>query len=276
MLNETLAFIGGGNMARSLIGGLLTKGLPASQIIVADPFEAQRTQVARQYQVKVTADNNEAARAAQVIVFAVKPQELGNVARALAPTLLTAGHKPLIISVAAGIRASDLQAWLGGAPVVRTMPNRPALNGCGITGMYASAEVPAAQRELATRILSAVGKAIWVELETQMDAVTAVSGSGPAYFFLLMELLEAAGVELGLSPDVSRALAVETAYGAGFMARELTDAPALLREQVTSKGGTTEAALKVFAGHNLPNIVLQAVQAAAARSAELATQLAGN
>lgn len=276
MLNETLAFIGGGNMARSLIGGLLAKGLPAQQVIVADPFDTQRTQVAQTFRVRVTADNEEAAGLAQVIVLAVKPQELSKVARALAPTLQTVGVKPLIISVAAGIRASDLQAWLGGVPVVRTMPNRPALNGCGITGMYAPAAVPAAQRALAARILSAVGKTIWVEHETQMDAVTAVSGSGPAYFFLLMELLEAAGTELGLPPEVSRTLAVETAYGAGFMAHQLSDAPALLRQQVTSKGGTTEAALQAFANARLDETVTRAVRAAAQRSTEMAEQFANN
>lgn len=274
MLNQTLAFIGGGNMARSLIAGLLAKGLPPAQVVVADPFESQRTQVAEQYRVKVTADNNEAVQSAQVVVLAVKPQELAKVARALAPTLAAASNKPLIISVAAGVRAADLQNWLGDIPVVRTMPNRPALNGCGMTGMYATATVPVAQRELATRILSAVGKTIWVEQETQMDAVTAVSGSGPAYFFLLMECLEAAGVELGLAPEVSRALAIETAYGAGFMARELSDSPTVLRQQVTSKGGTTEAAMKVFAARDITDIVTQAVAAAAARSAELAVQLA--
>lgn len=275
MLNETLAFIGGGNMARSLIGGLLIKRLPTTQIVVADPSEPQRSQLAQQYGVRVTADNSEAARLAQIIVFAVKPQELASVARKLAPAMNAMTSPPLIISVAAGIRASDLQGWLNGVSVVRTMPNRPALNGYGITGMYAAATVSAQQRELATHIMSAVGKTIWVEQETDIDVVTAVSGSGPAYFFLLMELMEAAGIELGLTPDVSRALVVETAFGAAYMARELGDAPAILRQQVTSKGGTTEAALQVFAAHDFPNLVAGAVKAAAKRSAELATQMAG-
>jgi pyrroline-5-carboxylate reductase len=164
---------------------------------------------------------------------------------------------------------------LGGLAVVRTMPNRPALNGCGITGMFAPAQVSVAQRELAQRIMSAVGKAVWVEQETLIDAVTAVSGSGPAYFFLLMELLEAAGVELGLPQETARTLAVETAYGSGLMAREVADPPGVLREQVTSKGGTTEAALRVFAANNIQRIVSEAVKAAALRSAELAQQLGG-
>lgn len=272
MLTETLAFIGGGNMARSLIGGLIAQGLPARQIIVSDPMQAQRQLLATQYGVRVTGSNAEAAAAAQIVVLAVKPQELRGVAQALAATL---GHRPLIISVAAGIRASDLQTWLGGLPVVRTMPNRPALNGCGVTGLYASTQVPAAQRELASRIMGAVGKSVWVEQETLIDAVTAVSGSGPAYFFLLMELLEAAGVEQGLPAETARVLAIETAYGSGMMAREVSDSPAVLRQQVTSKGGTTEAALKVFEARGLQNIVSDAVKAAAERSAELAGQLGG-
>ncbi len=271
-LTGTLAFIGGGNMARSLIGGLIAQGLPARQIIVSDPMEAQRQLLATQYGVRVTDSNAEAAVAAQIIVLAVKPQELRGVAQALASTL---SHQPLIISVAAGIRASDLQTWLGGLPVVRTMPNRPALNGCGVTGLYASTQVPAAKRELASRIMGAVGKSVWVEQETLIDAVTAVSGSGPAYFFLLMELLEAAGVEQGLPAETARVLAIETAYGSGMMAREVSDSPAVLRQQVTSKGGTTEAALKVFEARGLRGIVSDAVKAAAERSAELAGELGG-
>jgi pyrroline-5-carboxylate reductase len=271
-LTGTLAFIGGGNMARSLIGGLIAQGLPARQIIVSDPMEAQRQLLATQYGVRVTDSNAEAAVAAQIIVLAVKPQELRGVAQALASTL---SHQPLIISVAAGIRASDLQTWLGGLPVVRTMPNRPVLNGCGVTGLYASTQVPAAQRELASRIMGAVGKSVWVEQETLIDAVTAVSGSGPAYFFLLMELLEAAGVEQGLPAETARVLAIETAYGSGMMAREVSDSPAVLRQQVTSKGGTTEAALKVFEARGIRGIVSDAVKAAAERSAELAGELGG-
>ena len=271
-LTGTLAFIGGGNMARSLIGGLIAQGLPARQIIVSDPMEAQRQLLATQYGVRVTDSNAEAAVAAQIIVLAVKPQELRGVAQALASTL---SHQPLIISVAAGIRASHLQTWLGGLPVVRTMPNRPALNGCGVTGLYASTQVPTTQRELASRIMGAVGKSVWVEQETLIDAVTAVSGSGPAYFFLLMELLEAAGVEQGLPAETARVLAIETAYGSGMMAREGSDSPAVLRQQVTSKGGTTEAALKVFEARGMQGIVSDAVKAAAERSAELAGELGG-
>jgi pyrroline-5-carboxylate reductase len=273
MLKETLAFIGGGNMARSLVGGLLAQGLPASQIVVADPIATQRDSLHQQYGIEVTADNTTAVANAQVVVLAIKPQEMQSVAQQL--TQVLSARKPLVISVAAGIRADALQRWLGGLPVVRTMPNRPALNGCGVTGMFAPARVSTTQRELAQRIMGAVGKAVWVEQEDLIDAVTAVSGSGPAYFFLLMELLEAAGVELGLPQDTARTLAIETAYGSGLMAREVSDPPGVLREQVTSKGGTTEAALKVFAANDLKRIVSDAVKAAASRSAELAQQLGG-
>lgn len=273
MLKETLAFIGGGNMARSLIGGLIAQGLPAKQIVVSDPMAAQRDLLVQQYGVQVSDDNTIAAAHAQVVVLAIKPQEMQAVAQQLAPTL--AKQQPLVISVAAGIRADALQRWLGGLAVVRTMPNRPALNGCGVTGMFAPTQVSAPQRELAQRIMGAVGKAVWVEQETLIDAVTAVSGSGPAYFFLLMELLESAGVELGLPQATTRTLAIETAYGSGLMAREVSDPPGVLREQVTSKGGTTEAALKVFAANDIKRIVSDAVKAAAMRSAELAQQLGG-
>ena len=271
MLNESLAFIGGGNMARSLIGGLIAQGLPAHNITVSDPVESQREQLKHQYGVNVTADN-EAACTAQIIVLAVKPQELRNVALQIRSTVVR--HQPLIISVAAGIRASDLQTWLD-VPVIRTMPNRPALNGCGVTGMYANDSVKSAYRSLAERIMNAVGKSVWVEQESLLDAVTAVSGSGPAYFFLLMELLEAAGVEQGLPVATARTLAIETAYGAGMMAHTGHDSPATLREQVTSKGGTTAAALAVFESRQLNEIVSKAVKAAADRSTELAVLLGG-
>jgi len=269
-LHNTLAFIGGGNMARSLIGGLIAQGLAPNKITVSDPVASQRELLTQQYKLNVTDNNQDAVKSAQVVVLAVKPQELRKVAEALKPALQ---HKPLIISVAAGIRASDLEQWLG-LPVVRTMPNRPALNGCGMTGMYASASVNASQRELALQIMSAVGKAVWVDQEQLIDAVTAVSGSGPAYFFLLMELLEAAGIERGLPQATARTLAIETAYGSGLMAREMTESPATLREQVTSKGGTTEAALKVFAARDLKQIVSEAVKAAADRSKEMAELMA--
>ncbi len=269
MLQENLGFIGGGNMARSLIGGLLARGLPPRQVIVSDPMASQRESLAANFGVRVSDDNAEVARGAQVLVFAVKPQMLREVAQQLAPALAL---RPLVISVAAGIRATDLQRWLGGVSVVRAMPNQPALMGCGVSGLYATADVAAPGRKLAETIMGAVGPALWVDDEKQMDAVTAVSGSGPAYFFLLIEMLEAAGMKLGLSSEVSRRLAVETAYGSGQLAHSAVESPTTLRERVTSKGGTTEAALKHLEGSGIRNAFADAIAAAACRSAEMAEQ----
>lgn len=271
MFQQTLGFIGGGNMARSLIGGLLAKGLPVAQVIVAEPLAAQREQLAARFKVQVTADNAQAARQSQILILAVKPQQLKDVAMQLATHI--ADHRPLIISIAAGVRTKNLQTWLGEIPVVRCMPNSPALQGCGVTGLFATADVAPASRQLAEEILHAVGPALWVDHEQQMDVVTAVSGSGPAYFFLLTEMLEAAAIELGLKPEVAHRLAVETAYGSGQMARAASESAATLREQVTSKGGTTEAALKSLEAANVRGIFAAAIAAAAKRSAEMAQQL---
>jgi pyrroline-5-carboxylate reductase len=270
---STLAFIGGGNMARSLIGGLLAKGIAASRIVVADPVRAQLDALAKQFAVGVTTDNTIAVVNAESIVLAVKPQEMRNVTEGLAGALPA---DCLIISVAAGIRASDIQRWSGGRPVVRCMPNRPALQGCGMTALYATQDTTASARQRAEDILGAVGATLWVDAEGQMDVVTAISGSGPAYFFLLIEMLEETGIKLGLAPDVARKLAIETAYGSGRMAREESASPATLREQVTSKGGTTEAALKHLEAQHVRDIFADAVTAAARRSTELASQFGSN
>lgn len=269
-MNQTLCFIGGGNMARSLIGGLIARGAPPQQIIATDPTAAQLADLEADYRVRTSADNASAASQADVVVFAVKPQMMRQVASELRTTLQA--RKPLLISIAAGIRASDIQRWIGGGTVVRCMPNRPALEGCGVTGLFASADVSAEQRRLAEKILSAVGKTLWLDRESDLDAVTAVSGSGPAYFFFLIEILEEAGVALGLKPDVSRTLAVETAYGAGVMAHNATVSPAALREQVTSKGGTTQAALQHLEAQDVRRIFKEAVIAAGRRAAELADE----
>jgi pyrroline-5-carboxylate reductase len=270
-MKQRIAFIGGGNMGRSLIGGLIAKGVQPSQIVVADPYAPTLQSLKTQYDVQTASSNAEAVRDADVVLLAVKPQELRNVVTGVQPQILQ--RRPLLISVAAGILAADIQRWAGGAAVVRCMPNRPALQGCGVTALYANNEVDALSRALAEEILGAVGATLWVERETDMDTVTAISGSGPAYFFLLIEMLEATGQALGLSAPVARKLAVETAYGSGFMAREATESPATLREQVTSKGGTTEAALKHLEANNVRAIFSQAVTAAAQRSAQLAKEL---
>jgi len=269
MFQETLGFIGGGNMARSLVGGLLARGLPARQVIVSDPVTMQRELLTTQLGVRVTDDNAIVARAAGVLLFAVKPQQLALVAKQLVPAIT---HRPLVISIAAGIRTADLQRWLGGLPVVRAMPNSPALKGCGVTGLYATEAVSQAGKKLAETILGAVGPALWIAQEEQMDVVTAVSGSGPAYFFLLIEMLESVGVELGLAPEVSRRLAMETAFGAGQMAHAATEPASTLRAQVTSKGGTTEAALQLLEAAGVRAIFTDAIAAAAKRSAELAEE----
>lgn len=268
-MQHTLAFIGGGNMARSLIGGLLARGMDRARIHVADPVAAQLDSVAQQFGVQTTNDNLAAVRAADAVILAVKPQELHNVTSALRPAL---AHRPLLLSVAAGITAADIQDWSGGLPVVRAMPNRPALQGCGMTGLFATADVAADGRALAEQILGAVGATLWLTEEAQMDAVTAVSGSGPAYFFLLIEMLENAGAALGLPAEIARRLATETAYGSGCMARAASESAATLREQVTSKGGTTAAALKHLEDHGVRDIFAAAVKAAAQRSAAMAEE----
>jgi len=265
-----ISFIGGGNMARSLIGGLIARGRAPSELIVADPVPAQLQSLSSSYGVRTTPDNEHAAREADVVVLAVKPQELRRVVLGLRPAL--ENRRVLLISVAAGIRARDIERWAGGIPVVRCMPNRPALQGCGMTGLFATSSVSDEHRALAAEILSAVGAVLWLDEEQHMDAVTAISGSGPAYFFLLIEMLEEAGVALGLPRQTSRKLAVETAYGSGLMAREAPETPQVLREQVTSKGGTTEAALAHLEAHQIRSIFSAAVAAAARRSAELAEE----
>lgn len=267
-----IACIGGGHMARALIGGWIAGGVPAGRIHVADPDATQRALLTAAYPgTGVYAANADAAAHAPVWVLAVKPQRMRTAAAGLEPLAGTA--RPLVISVAAGIRAADLARWLGaGAAIVRSMPNRPALIGAGITALFATSGVDAAQRAMAHALLEAVGRVVWVGAEDDLDAVTAVSGSGPAYFFLLIELIEAAAVAQGLEPAVARQLAIETAYGAARLARESPDDPATLRTQVTSPGGTTAAALAVFDAADLRAIVAAAVAAAARRSRELAAE----
>ncbi len=266
-----LAFIGGGNMARSLIGGLVKQGCDPKRIRVADPSPEQRALLTRLFPVQAVADNREAARDAELLVFAVKPQMLRAAAEGLADVVRA--KQPLVISIAAGVNEPDLRAWLGGeAAIVRAMPNTPALLGASAAGLYANPRVTAAQKALAQSLLEAVGTALWIEDESLIDAVTALSGSGPAYFFLLMELMEAAGLELGLPADAARRLTQQTAYGAARMALESGEAPAVLRKQVTSPGGTTAAALAVFEEAGLGAIVRRALTAARDRGRKLSAE----
>ena len=267
-----IAFIGGGNMASAMIGGLRSTGVAGQAIVVADPVAAQLASLAERFGVRTTSDNTAAVVDADVVVLAVKPQEMGSVATALARSLAgSAGSRRLFLSIAAGTRVGDLSRWLGAAtPIVRAMPNRPALIGRGVSALYAGPGVMPVERETAEKVLGTCGATVWVDAESQLDVVTAVSGSGPAYFFLLIEALEAAAVEQGLPPATARRLAVATAEGAGCMAASATEPPAELRAQVTSKGGTTAAALEVFESGGLRAMVSRAVAAATQRSAELA------
>lgn len=268
MNSTSIGFIGGGNMARSLVGGLIADGVAPSRFTVSEPDPSRRAALAERFGVAVTADNCDAAAGVDVVVLAVKPQVLPAVAREIAPVV--ANRRPLVVSIAAGIRSTDVARWLGGAvPVVRAMPNTPALIGCGATALFAGPGTGGRHRELAESILRAAGSVTWVESEPQMDAVTALSGSGPAYFFLLMESMAAAAVSLGLPRDAARLLALETALGAARMSVASAQDVSELRRSVTSPGGTTEAALAVLQDGGFATLVERAVAAACERSREL-------
>lgn len=267
-----IALVGGGNMARGLMGGLIARGANPAYLTVAEPDASGREALQRQFGVAVTSDNAAAVAGARVIVLAVKPQIMAQVVRALAPALQQS--RPLVISVAAGIQSSNLASWIGpDVPLVRCMPNRPALIGAGATGLYADATVGPVERELAELVLASTGLAVWVQRESDIDLVTALSGSGPAYFFRLAELMAEAAIAQGLDAGVARQLAAQTLAGAGqLVASEATPDLARMRAEVTSKGGTTEAALKCFDALGLGSTVAAAMQAAALRSHELAEQ----
>jgi pyrroline-5-carboxylate reductase len=263
------AFIGGGNMGGALIRGLIARGLPAQKISVGEAHQARRIALADELGVHVSADNREAAQGADVVVIAVKPQDMAGTVQALAEVFRE--RPPLVISIAAGMRVADIRSWCGpGVPVVRAMPNRPALNGAGATGLYAPESVSEANRALATQIMAAVGTTVWVAEESLIDVVTALSGSGPAYFFLLAELMTDAAVKLGLDHVSAQELAIQTLYGSGRMARDSDGDLVRLRTEVTSKGGTTEAALRSLDAANLRGIVAAALTAATDRGRELA------
>jgi pyrroline-5-carboxylate reductase len=271
----TLAFIGGGNMAFSLIGGLRADHVAAEQIRVAEPRAEARASLGQQFGVSTFATPEEAVAGSSVWILAVKPQVLPEVAQSLAALAQT--HRPLVLSIAAGIRSADLERWLGGnLPVVRTMPNTPALLRSGATGLYANAHVSAGQRAIAESILRTAGLTLWVDDEALMDAVTALSGSGPAYFFLVMEAMQRAGEQLGLPAESARLLTLQTALGAARMALESSDDPATLRQKVTSPGGTTEAAIRSLQQAGLEQSFAEALRAAAQRANELADQFANS
>jgi pyrroline-5-carboxylate reductase len=272
MTSPRIAFIGAGNMAASLIGGLRAQGVAADAIRASDPGVEQRAKISAEHGIQTFAQNADALANADVVVLSVKPQVMQTVCLDLAPYL---DHAPLIVSIAAGISCDSLQRWLGPRPqaIVRCMPNTPALLRQGVSGLFANAQVSDAQKQQAEQLLSAVGIALWLDEEHLIDAVTAVSGSGPAYFFLLIEAMTAAGEQLGLPRETAARLTMQTALGAARMACESDVDAAELRRRVTSPNGTTEAAIKAFQAGGFEQLVQQALNAAAQRSAELAEQL---
>lgn len=272
MKDVKLTFIGGGNMASSLIGGLVADNINPDQISVADPIDSLRENLAALYGVHTTNNNLDVVSDADVVVLAIKPQQLKAVAKEIASAIQESGS--LVVSIAAGIRSKAIDEWLGGnVAVVRAMPNTPALVQSGATALFANDQVSEKQRDLAESILRAAGLTLWVDEESLMDAVTALSGSGPAYFFRIMEAIEAAGIEQGLSPETSRLLTLQTAFGAAKMALESTESTSTLREQVTSPGGTTEQGLRVLEENNIDKIFTDVLKAASDRSEELANML---
>ena len=268
-LNQNICFIGGGNMAQALIGGLLSRGLPTTRITVSDPVEQIR-QILEEKGIQTTTDNVEAIQNADVVVLAVKPQVLATVLQPLKGLL----SDKLVISIIAGAEIQTISELIGGSQrIVRVMPNTPALVQTGAHGIYASEAVNAQDRELTSQILAATGLTIWVDSEAQIDAVTALSGSGPAYFFYLMESMIRAGKNLGLDEKVATALTLQTALGAAQMAITSSNSPSELRKNVTSPNGTTQAALEVFDRAQISQNIQAALAAAQKRSQELAQEL---
>jgi pyrroline-5-carboxylate reductase len=257
-------------MASALVGGLLGKGFPPASISVIEKLDVPREKLAREYGVHASGEADAATQAADMLVLAVKPQDLRS---ALAP-LAGVVHGKLVLSIAAGVRLADIARWLGGHErLVRSMPNTPALIGAGIAALYAPAAVGAADRAGAEQVLAAVGETVWVDEERLLDPVTAVSGSGPAYVFWFIEHLAAAGAALGLPQETARQLALQTVLGAAQLAAKSPDPVSVLRERVTSRGGTTEAALRVFAEEAMAERLAKALEAASRRGAELGDQL---
>ena len=265
-----LAFIGGGNMAKSLVGGLLKKGFYSKNITVSDPLEKNLNQLSQRFGVNTTSDNSVAVRNADLVVLSIKPQIMQSVCKAL---IVSLKNMPTIISIAAGIPLESLEKWLGkDTPIIRCMPNTPALIQTGAAGLFANSNVNQKQRDLAQEIFNAVGICCWLEKEDDIDLVTAVSGSGPAYFFLFMETMEKVAIDLGLSQEISRKLILQTALGAAKMAIESDNNPAELREQVTSPHGTTEKAVDTFIQKDILGLFEKAIGNAVKRAKEMAKE----
>lgn len=265
MKSVTVAFIGGGNMACSLIGGLLRTGYQPNKIWVSDPHREKLEKLAAQYNIHTTEHNSEALAQAEVVVFAVKPQNMQQVVTAAAA--IVKAKKSLIISIAAGITISTIQTWLDfDAAIIRCMPNTPAMVSSGATALYANLHTHEEQKEIAESLMRSVGLAVWLEHEQQLNVVTALSGSGPAYFFIVMEALQQAAEELGLTHQQARLLTVQTALGAARLALETEQSIAELRSSVTSQGGTTEQGVQVLQDGGIHELFAKALQAAESKA----------
>ena len=268
---SSILFIGGGNMASCIIGGMIANGFSADDIMVSGSGEESRQRLEKTYGIKTMTDNQAAARQADLIVLAVKPQIMPIVATDLA---LSLDHRPAIVSVAAGIPLSALENWLGNSlAIVRAMPNTPAKVLSGATGLFANPQVDVEQKTIVEKIFGAIGYACWVDTEAQIDAVIAVSGSGPAYFFRIMEIMQKIGQELGLPEQIARDLSINTVLGAARMATESGTSATQLREQVTSPGGTTQAALQSFEQQNLEDVFRKAMNSALDRAEVMSADL---
>ena len=268
---ENIAFIGGGNMASAIIGGLLNQGLTASRIQVIEPWAEQRARLQTQFGITAQAVPGAALASAGLVVWAVKPQTFKEAAQQAGPHTGQALH----LSVAAGIRSSSIARWLGTERIVRAMPNTPALIGKGVTALFARAAVTAADRQAVEGVIATTGEHLWLDDEKHLDAVTALSGSGPAYVFYFIEAMVQAGVQMGLTPAQAHTLAVETFTGASALARASSEAPEVLRARVTSKGGTTHAALSAMEQDKVKNLFIRAMHAARQRATELGDEFGG-
>ncbi|OEY66481.1 pyrroline-5-carboxylate reductase [Marinobacter sp. X15-166B] len=269
--SATISFIGAGNMASAIIGGMLENGFKAADIWVSAPVDKELQSLRKRFGVSVTTDNRHCAEQGDVVVLAVKPQVMAQVCQDLAPVVQNT--RPLVVSIAAGVTSDTLNAWLGGdLPVARVMPNTPSLVGKGAAGLSANDQVSEPQRQQVETIFSSIGTALWVADESQLHAVTALSGSGPAYFFLMLEALEEAAARAGMAADTARELAIQTMAGAAEMARTSEHDPAQLKRNVMSPGGTTEQAVNTFEQGGLRELVTEAFQAALARSESMAAE----
>lgn len=271
--SPTISFIGAGNMARAIIGGMLDSGFKAANIWVSAPDDNHLQSIRKQFGVSVTTDNRYCAQQADIVVLAVKPQVMADVCSDIAPVVQNT--RPLMVSIAAGLKAATLDEWLGGGlPLVRVMPNTPSLVGKGAAGLYANDQVKDKQKAMVESVFNSIGSALWVDDESLLHAVTALSGSGPAYFFLMLEALEEAATEAGIASATARALAIQTMAGAAEMAGRSEHDPGQLKRNVMSPGGTTEQAIRTFEDGGLRDLVKKAYSSAYKRSEEMAEELA--